>query len=250
MIVALVSKSEFVSTYKSGFHGRKYAKKYEKWFPVEESSLLAGLIGDLTTDGHVQGYDKLRFDFTSSNKKELKLFEKRLNDLFGIKGSIRENKTNKYSKSFNYGVNCKPLTRILIECGVPTGNKVKTRFNIPRWIQDERRYFKSYIERAFTNDGSAFSDNPRITFELRKEESKKANLRKYMETTNELLDKYYGITGSVFERNKKNKRKDGDKTVGIGLNIRRRDAIKKFHDNFNITDQEMSEHIRKIAEDR
>jgi hypothetical protein len=248
--VALVSKSDYISTYSSEFHGKKYANKYDRWFPVEKNPLLAGLIGDLTTDGHVQGYDKLRFDFTAADKDELRRFEDRLKKLFDVEGKIRENTTNPYSESFNYGVNSKPLTRILIECGVPTGNKVKTRFNVPKWILKERKYFTAYIERAFANDGSAFSENPRITFELRKEESIAENLRKYMETIDEYLDTYYGISGSVFERKEKNQRKDGDQTVGIGLNIRRRDAIKKFHQNFNITDREMSKHIRKVAEDR
>ena len=212
--------------------------------------MLAGLIGDLTTDGHVQGYDKLRFDFTAADKDELKRFENRLKKLFDVEGKIRENTTNPHSQSFNYGVNSKPLTRVLIECGAPTGSKVKTRFNVPEWILKEKKYFTAYIERAFTNDGSAFSGNPRITFELRKEESISENLRNYMETIDAHLDRYYGISGSIFERCKKNQRKDGDQTVGIGLNIRRRDAIKKFHRNFRITDREMRKHIRKIAEDR
>ncbi|MFB6199263.1 MAG: hypothetical protein ABEJ83_00160 [Candidatus Nanohaloarchaea archaeon] len=71
-----------------------------------------------------------------------------------------------------------------------------------------------------------------------------------METINQLMEKYYGIGGSVFERNTKNQRKDGDQTIGIGLNIRRRDAIKKFHENFNIPDKKMSEQISTVAEDR
>lgn len=246
----IVTKSDYISTYKSKQHGVKFANKYEEWFPVKESCQLAGIVGDLTTDGHVQGYDKLRFDFTAGSKDKLLRFEERLKELFSIEGKVRENRTNPYSTSFNYGVNSKPLTRILIECGVPTGNKVKTKFNVPEWIQQDKEYFTAYIERAFTNDGSAFSGNPRITFELRKEKSKKENLRKYMETINQLMEKYYDISGSVFERKRKNQRKDGDQTIGIGLNIRRRDAIKKFHQNFNITDQQMSEHIRKIAEDR
>lgn len=248
--MSVVSRKDYISTYKSDFQGEKYANKYEEWFPVEESCLLAGLIGDLTTDGHVQGYDKLRFDFTSSSIEDLERFEDRLKTLFGVKGAVRENKTNPYSTSFNYGVNSKPLTRILIECGVPTGNKVKTRFSVPEWIQKDKAYFTAYVERAFTNDGSAYSGDPRITFELSKEESIKENLRDYMNTINKLLEEYYGISGSVFERRKRNLRKDGDKTVSIGLNIRRRNAIKKFHKYFTITDKDMSEHIRKIAEDR
>ena len=246
--MVVVSRKDYINTYKSSYYGEKYAKKYSEWFPVNKSPELAALIGDLTTDGHVQGPDKFRFDFTSKSKKKLKSFEKRLENLFGVTGSIRENRNNPYSESYNYGVNCKPLTRVLIESGAPVGCKVKTCFNVPRWIQNDKKCFSAYIERAFANDGSAFSGNPRITYELRKEQSISENLREYMNTINSLLIQYYGISGSVFERSKINEREDGDKTVGIGLNIRERDAIKKFHKNFNITDKHMSEHIRKIVE--
>ena len=71
-----------------------------------------------------------------------------------------------------------------------------------------------------------------------------------MHTINDLLDQYYGISGSVFRRTKENTRKDGYRTVSIGLNIRRRDAIKKFHKEFSITDKKMSDEIRKVAKDR
>ena len=248
--MAVVTRQDYLDTYKSSYYAEKYAEKYSEWFPVNKSPELAALIGDLTTDGHVQGPNKFRFDFTSESKEKLQRFEKRLEDLFGVTGSIRENKTNPYSTSYNYGVNCKPLTRVLIESGVPTGCKVKTKFNVPNWIQKDKTLFTAYIERAFANDGSAFSGNPRITYELAKEESISENLKQYMHTIDSLLTEYYGISGSVFERSETNKRKDGDKTVSIGLNIRKRDAIKKFHKNFNITDKQMSEHIRKIAEDR
>jgi len=130
--MSLVTREDYISTYDSDFHGKKYADKHSEWFPVERSCTLAGLIGDLTTDGHVQGYNKLRFEFTASSKEKPELFENRPNKLFALKHDIRENKTNPYSTSFNYGVNSKPLTRILIECGAPTDCKVKTKFNIPR----------------------------------------------------------------------------------------------------------------------
>lgn len=248
--MALVSEEDYLSTYNSKYYGQKYANKHNNWFPVSRSEELAALVADLTTDGHMQDYPKLRFDFTASDEEKLLDFENRLEELFGVSGTIRENKTNPYSTSYNYGVNSKPLSRVLIECGVPTGSKVKTKFNVPEWIREDENYFRAYIERAFSNDGSAFANNPRITYELRKIEELSENLQKYMETIDRLLDKYYGISGSIFQRSKKNIRKDGYKTVGIGLNIRKRKAIKKFHKNFNITDKEMSEEIHRVAEDR
>ena len=245
--MVLVNRQDYLDTYKSEYHGRKVFQKHKRWFPVSKSTELAALIGDLTTDGHVQPEPKLRFDFTSSSKRKLRSFEDRLDSLFGVKGKIRENTTNPYSVSYNYGVNSKPLTRILILCGVPTGNKVKTEFNIPEWIREDKEYFNAYVERAFANDGSAFADNPRITFELRKERSKAENLERYMKTINRFLEKYHEISGSIFRRSEENRRKDGDVTVGIGLNIRRRNAIKNFHEAFNITDPHMSKEIEKVA---
>lgn len=248
LFVNLVTEKDYLETYKSENHGRKVLKNYREWFPVESSPELAAIVGDLTTDGHVQNYSNLRMDFTASNKDKLRDFRERLENLFGIGGKIRENTTNPYSTSYNLGINSKPLTRVMLVCGVPQGNKVKTKFSIPEWICEERELFKAYVERIFTNDGSAYGENPRITLELYKEKSIADNLEKYMRTLNQYLDRYYGIQGSVFRRNIENQRKDGDVTVPIGLNIRRRDAIKKFHENFRITDKQMAFEIKKAAE--
>lgn len=243
----VVTEDDYLDTYKSEQHGRKYLRKYKRWFPVEATPELAALVGDLTTDGHVQGKPKLRFDFTASNKEKLESFEDRLVENFGLKGSIRQNRTNQYSVSYNYGVNSKPLTRVLIKSGVPVGNKVKTQFEIPGWIKQNRKCFRSYVERVFGNDGSAYGDNPRITLELYKEVSIAANLEDFMDSLNNRLEQYFDISGSVFKRNKTNLRKDGDRTVAVGLNIRESKSIKNFHSNFDIQEQDMKFEIKKAA---
>jgi len=244
----LVTEKDYLETYSSRKAGKRVLKDYKNWFPVKASSELARLVADLTTDGHVQPYPKLRFDFTSGSKQKLYRFERRLIELFDIEGSIRENTTNPHSKSFNYGVNSKPLTRILILCGVPTGKKVRTEFRIPPWIANRKEFFRAYVERIYANDGSAYGKNPRITLLMHKEERISKNLRSFMRQLNSRLDDYFNISGSVYQRSYRKKRKEGYIAVGIGLNIRSNNAIKKFHEEFSITDLQMASEISKSVD--
>ena len=125
----LLQFEDVLGTYNSKKHGMKALSKYHYWFPLRASPALAGIVADLMGDGHVQGGIKLRLDYTSKSKTELRRFGNELHTLFNIKGKIRDCKTNKYG-TMNYGVNCKPLIRVLKLIGVPSGQKVLTKFSI------------------------------------------------------------------------------------------------------------------------
>jgi hypothetical protein len=52
--------------------------------------------------------------------------------LFQVKGKVRLCTSNRFGKTYNYGVNNKMLSRIFYKLGVPSGCKVKTGvFNSP-----------------------------------------------------------------------------------------------------------------------
>ena len=148
----LVNKTNFVNSYEIKECGFKAYEKYRCWFPVKPSERLAGIIADLMGDGHIQGNGPWRLDFTSKYKKELLRFENEIYSLFKVKGKIRPCTTNKYS-TYNYGVNCKPLIKILEICGAPSGAKVLKSFKISDWIINNKKYYKSFIKRLFLCEG-------------------------------------------------------------------------------------------------
>ena len=153
----LVTFAKVLNTYKSKFHGREALKKYKQWFPIYPSSGLAGIVADLIFDGHLQLEPKLRLDYTSKSKNELRRFEAEIYNIFKLNGKIRACTSNKFSKTYNYGVNCKPLARVLILLGVPTGAKVLKPFRVPRWIIKNEHCFRIFVKRMFDCEGSIWN---------------------------------------------------------------------------------------------
>ena len=143
----LLNFEDVINTYKSKEHGLKALSKYAYWFPLKTSSELAGIVADLMGDGHLQDGKKLRLDYTSKSVTELKRFGNEIYKLFKVKGKIRHCNTNNYG-TMNYGVNCKPLVRVLKLIGVPTGSKVLTKFTIPKWIIQDKALFSRFINRV------------------------------------------------------------------------------------------------------
>ncbi len=153
MVMILLRKEDLLVFYKDKEKGLKSIEKHSDWFPLYSSACLAGIVGDLIADGHIQGDPKWRIDFTSKNLNKLNSFGNKIFRLFGIKGKIRPCTTNKWGKSFNYGINCKLLARIIHLIGVPTGNKVKKKFLIPKWILSKEEYFVEFVREIFSCDG-------------------------------------------------------------------------------------------------
>jgi hypothetical protein len=149
----LLTKNDVLNTYRSREHGEKALSKYTNWFPLIASSELAGIVADLMGDGHLQGKEKYRMDFTSNSITELERFNNMIYKLFKVKGKIRACTTNKYG-TMNLGVNNKPLGRTLKLIGVPAGNKVLSCFQIPNWILKNKLFFSYFINRLICCEGN------------------------------------------------------------------------------------------------
>ena len=158
----LVEKEQFLSTYKNETLGLRTFNKYRSWFPVRSSAALAGIVADITSDGHLQ-YTSPRCDYISGDLNELKRFSRELYDLFGYKGYVDESKTNPYSRSYWYRVNCQAIGRVLSLCGTPSGCKVKKKFDVPEWIKNgEPEIRRTYLRRIFSCEGHVRLQKRRI----------------------------------------------------------------------------------------
>jgi len=209
----LLNFEDVLDTYKSKEAGIIALSKYIDWFPLKASPNLAGITADLMGDGHLQDSPKLRLDYTSKSLDELNRFNLEIYNVFRIKGTTRKCFTNYYD-TYNLGINCKPIARVLKLIGVPTGSKVLTRFNIPPWILKDKRLFSRFINE--------------IKF---------------------YLDKYFDIkTTEPFTGNTFNIRKDGIKTRPIRLKIKNRDSLLGFRDFIGIEDPAKMSRLKLITE--
>lgn len=241
----IVTLEDVLNVYKSKIHGIDALQSHMNWFPVFATSILAGIVADLMCDGHLQK-NRWRFDFTSRSKVELKYFGRRIYDLFGIKGKIRPCLTNKFGITFNYGVNCKPLSRVLCLCGAPRGCKVKNRFLIPDWIMNDKGCFREFIKRVFTCEGCVDIHGKFLILEMWKSEELIENGIKFMNQIRKGLSKYFNIKSSkVFISNSFNIRKDGIITRPLRFNIKS-DSVKKFYDKIEFDNKEKQNKLRLI----
>jgi len=249
----LVRKNDLLKLFKSKFHGRNSINSHSNWFPVHSSPRLAGVVADLMCDGHLQGDPKWRLDFTSKNKNELKRFGREIFTLFCIKGKIRPCKTNKFGKTFNFGVNCKILSRILHLIGVPTGCKVKKEFLVPEWVLKDKKWFRVFIRRVFTCEGcvSVERSSPFVGLEMWKVENLMDNGIKFFEQIKDRLSKFFGIkTTNVFLFGTPNLRKDGIKTRGTRLRIKSLDSLIKFWNEVKFQDPIKQNKLKRIIKIR
>jgi len=219
---------ELLKTYKSKEAGLKALERHKSIFPIKPSSNLAGIVGDLMGDGHLQGKPYLRLDYTSKSKKELKRFEKIFFDVFKVKGKIRKCTTNKYG-TFNYGVNCKPIARALYLFGVPTGAKVLKKFLIPKWILSNKVFFASFVRRLFDCEGTIDMKSKYIEIQMYKNTKIIEDGIDFFQEIKENLDKYFNIKSTnPFLDNARSHRKDGIKTRPVRLKIKKKDSLKNF----------------------
>lgn len=242
----ILNISDVLNIYKSKKHGINALSKYNNWFPIKASSRLAGIVADLMGDGHLQDDPKWRLDYTSKSVKELERFNKEIFDLFGIKGKIRDCKTNLYNTK-NLGINNKVLARILKSIGVPTGAKVFTNFSIPNWILKDKNLFARFINRLLSCEGCVDLKNKYIELKMYKSINSIKNGIDFFEDIKHYLDKYFGIkTTKPFLEGRTNIRKDGRRTKGIRLKIKNRESLIKFQKFIDFEDENKKKRLEKI----
>ncbi len=234
----LIRKEDVLNLFKIRTNGKKVVNLHSQWFPVVASPKLAGIVADLMGDGHLQGFKLWRIDFTSKDKLELRRFESTVFSLFGVRGKIRPCNGNKFGKTFNIGINNKLLARILFLVGVPPGCKVKTKFLIPNWILEDKEYFRTFVRRLFTCEGSVSLEgsNSFIEMSMYKSEALLENSFDFFKQIKNNLERYFDIqTMDIFTIGH-NIRKDGIKTIGLKLRIKKLKFLIGFRDEIGFED--------------
>lgn len=221
---------DLLKTYKTRGYRIGHLEKYKYLFPLKASPVLAGIVGDLMGDGHLQGDPKWRMDFTSKSINELKRFEKEIKYLFDKTGKIRRCVTNKYATTYNLAINSSPVARILFLCGVPPGQKVLTSFKIPRWIQEDKRCFRRFCQRFFSCEGGIMHESnrryPQIRLDFWKSENLITNGQEFIEDMGNCMHRYFDITSKVIIQKKSNLRKDGVITRPIRIYLFNESVVK------------------------
>ena len=201
----------------------------DDWSKLIRNKELARIIGELTGDGHLQhkGW-RHQVSFYSKNINEIENMNKRIFNLFNLKGKIHiyKKSSKKVPKAtVRYGIffNSKELAKFLYEAGLPKGNKTRNIFQIPEWIMIGSDEIKSaYLRGLFDTDGEIHQEKKTFRWLISLEQYKSEDILEqgiiFMQQIKELLNSLNIITSPV-RKNRYNIRNDGTKSVGLKLSI-------------------------------
>lgn len=132
---------------------------------------LVRIVSYLFFDGHL--YKDLKcFYFSSNNLDILKQLDKIVQRKFNIKGRFYLNDGGAGRvKTHKYRVFSRKLCKELELLGVPKGCKTTTKFSIPKWIKENKKFSREFVKIAFFCEGSMKENdrkNPRIRFNISK----------------------------------------------------------------------------------
>ncbi len=216
-MVVLLTRKFFISTYENKKLGVHYSKKHAYLFPIRPSTTLAGIIADITGDGHL-GHGLIQF--TAKDKKEVLRFRREFCKIFRHKCSIRKSST--FQNTWECLVGSNTLHRIFKLLGTPYGNKTNTKFTVPEWVKNgEDDIRRRYLQRLFECEGSVrLQRGNRIVIKIAfyKNERLRNNLEEFLlEIKSMLLS--FGIKTTNLTRDGLHLRKDGSRSIGLAFEI-------------------------------
>lgn len=138
---------------KTGFQLRKEISK-----PME-SEELAELLGILFGDGHMSDF---QISVTTNSETDIEhahFIKSLIEKLLGVSPKIRFRKD---CRAVEIVVSSKSAVEFLSSKGMPIGNKIKNKFNVPEWILNKEKYERAFIRGLFDTDGSIFLDHKLI----------------------------------------------------------------------------------------
>ena len=119
------------------------------------SNELAEAIGILIGDGAITKY-QVKVTLSLYTDREYALYVKQLFEtLFQTSSTLLAVKAH---STIDILISSKALVNLLMNFGLPLGNKVKQEIDIPQWIKDNRSLAKSCLRGVFDTDGSVYID--------------------------------------------------------------------------------------------
>lgn len=244
----VVDSENYLSTFVNQKLGLHSIKKYKHWFPIYSSPKLAGIVADVTGDGHVgQGI----VQFISKDKENVIRFEKEVKNLFDVKSKIRKSPSNKNTWECLIGGNA--FSKILRLSGAPFGDKVKTGFCVPEWIfYGSKDVKKRYVQRLFDCEGSVILQEKAkriiIKINMYKSSALASTNMNFLNQIKSILSDF-GIKTTNCSIAGYTKRKDGITTIGYEFQFygtrNNMESVKNFKESIDFESRNKKEKLIK-----
>jgi intein/homing endonuclease len=212
--------------------------------------LLARIVADITSDGHLQlkGWRGLA-SFYSNDLVKINAINEKFVKLFGISGKVYT-KNGKH-KQYRIFFISKPLAKFLVKIGVPPGNKTDQVFQIPQWIMHgNKKIQSSYLRGIFSGEGSIFCTRQkngkkrwRIGIEMYKWIKFRKQGGQYMNQIRDMLIGL-GITSSPVRAGRRNLRKNDTYSIAFKIDIESHE-FGKFYKEIGFDDDKKTDKLLK-----
>ena len=153
---------------------------------------LARIASYLTFDGYLYK-DLSGMMYSSKNLNDLKAFEKIINKKFGLKGIYHLNSAGIKKTTHKIYVFNKKVSEKLFELGIPKGDKVIQKFNVPEWVSSSREFSREYLRIAYLCEGCNKEESgrtPRIQINIAKSEDILGSGLEFMNTLKTMLKNF------------------------------------------------------------
>ena len=212
--------------------GLSIAKK--KCNPLSKKSYkltknLVKIVSYLMFDGHL--YKNLRAFYRSSKDiKPLKDFENAVIKQFNTKGEYRFNTAGSKKQTHKIIIFNTNIAKFLNKVGVPKGDKMVTKFDIPEWIKKNKKFAKEYLKIAYLCEGckyKASKNTERIQVNLNKSEELLKDGLNFMDSLKSLLRQFDIKTTETWICKGNIRKRDGKITKVMEFRIKA-DSFNKF----------------------
>lgn len=242
----IVSKEDFLKTYKNKAYGYKAIKlcKKNKWLPTKSSKELASIIGRLMGDGNLSK-DPMVGDFRFyGNRDKLDKIKKLLKEKFKLdlyKYYLHPKKGG-YILKYNNAI----FSRILELTGVPRGDKILKAFKVPNWImKGDKKVKKAFLSAIFADEMGKISKRKSggwngLGFGMSKIEEKSNHLIYFLNQLRYLLKEFHITSSDVrLRKDSEYHRKDGNVTYQAVFEVHiNRFNRERFYSKVGFDDEE------------
>jgi DNA-binding XRE family transcriptional regulator len=129
-------------------------------YKPHKSVELAEFIGIMLGDGGMHKYQSVITLHHIDDRKYIDFVSRRIQKLFRIKPALYHIPK---SSVFNIVVSRAEVVIYLHSLGLPIGNKVKQRFDVPEWIKKNKRYSIACVRGLVDTDGSVFTHSYKVS---------------------------------------------------------------------------------------
>ncbi len=194
---------------------------------------VARIVGEILSDGHIQLDNRYLISFYAKDKSVMDNFISRFQKIFGIKEYLYKDR-GRYKVYFK----SKKIASVLINLGVPFGNKTNSPFLVPKWIFNGCKQVKSnFLSAIYDCEGYIYSTKTkygkrwRIGLEFYKNKEIVDFGIEFMNQLKKILNEF-NINSSPVRFKKGNIRKDGSESIGVRFEIEK-SSFENFYKYIN-----------------